>query len=112
MSLMIESHEENNNLQLVWEMWEDLSRVKGKLTVAIVSILPNDNKEFKIYIDDSKYDLGYVMQKMIRAYVSRKLKPHDKNYVTHDMELVLALMIWWHYLHGNKCKICMDHESI
>jgi len=37
------------------------------------------------------------------AYASRKLKVHDINYPTHDLELVaivFALKIWRHYLYG------------
>ncbi|GJU53038.1 putative reverse transcriptase domain-containing protein [Tanacetum coccineum] len=36
-----------------------------------------------------------------------KLKIHEKNYTTHDLELgavVFALKIWRHYLYGTKCK--------
>ena len=49
------------------------------------------------------------------AYHSRKLKPHEKNYPTHDMELgniVFALKIWRHYLCGEKCFIYTDHKSL
>nr|GFC76902.1 hypothetical protein [Tanacetum cinerariifolium] len=37
------------------------------------------------------------------AYASRKLKPYEVNYPTHDLELavvVFALKIWRHYLYG------------
>ncbi|XP_071940239.1 uncharacterized protein [Coffea arabica] len=37
------------------------------------------------------------------AYASRKLKPHEQNYPTHDLELaavVFALQKWRHYLYG------------
>ncbi|KAI3755106.1 hypothetical protein L1987_54900 [Smallanthus sonchifolius] len=40
------------------------------------------------------------------AYASRQLKIHEKNYMTHDLELgvvVFALKIWRHYLYGTKC---------
>ena len=49
------------------------------------------------------------------AYVSRQLKPHEKNYPTHDLELaaiVIALKIWRHYLYGEKCFIYTDHKSL
>jgi hypothetical protein len=49
------------------------------------------------------------------AYASRQLKPHEKNYPTHDLELaavVHALKIWRHYLIGNKCEIYTDHKSL
>ena len=48
------------------------------------------------------------------AYASRQLKPHEKNYPTHDLELaviVFALKIWRHYLYGEKCFIYTDHKS-
>ncbi|KAG8474782.1 hypothetical protein CXB51_031699 [Gossypium anomalum] len=49
------------------------------------------------------------------AYASRQLKPHEKNYPTHDLELVaivFALKIWRHYLYGEKCRIFTDHKSL
>ena len=48
------------------------------------------------------------------AYASRKLKPHEKNYPTHDLELAaiaFAFKIWRHYLYGEKCFIYTDHKS-
>ena len=42
-------------------------------------------------------------------------KPHEKNYLTHDLELaavVFALKIWRHYLYGEKCRIFTDHKSL
>ena len=49
------------------------------------------------------------------AYASRQLKPHEKNYPTHVLELaaiVFALKIWRHYLYGEKCFIYTDHKSL
>ncbi|KAA3466326.1 ty3-gypsy sub-class retrotransposonable element polyprotein [Gossypium australe] len=49
------------------------------------------------------------------AYASRQLKPHEKNYPTHDLELtaiVFALKIWRHYLYGKKCHVFSDHKSL
>ena len=49
------------------------------------------------------------------AYASRQLKPHEKNYPTHDLELaaiVFALKIWRHYLYGEKCFIYTDRKSL
>ncbi|KAM2004875.1 hypothetical protein ACFX15_000124 [Malus domestica] len=48
------------------------------------------------------------------AYASRQLKPCEKNYPTHDLELatiIFALKISRHYLYGEKCKIFTDHKS-
>ena len=49
------------------------------------------------------------------AYASRQLKPHEKKYPVHDLELtavVLVLKLWWHYLFGEKCKIYTNHKSL
>ena len=49
------------------------------------------------------------------AYGSRQLKPHEKNYLTNDLELatiVFVLKIWRHYLYGEKCFIYIDHKSL
>ena len=49
------------------------------------------------------------------AYASRQLKPHEKNYPTHGLELVatmFALKIWRHHLFGKKCHIYTDHKSL
>ncbi|WVZ71094.1 hypothetical protein U9M48_019717 [Paspalum notatum var. saurae] len=45
----------------------------------------------------------------------KKLRAHEENYPTHDLELaavVHALKIWRHYLMGNKCKSYTDHKSL
>ena len=49
------------------------------------------------------------------AYASRQLKPYEKNYPKHDMELiaiVFALKIWRHYLYEEKRFIYTDHKSL
>ena len=49
------------------------------------------------------------------AYTSRQLKPHEKNCLTHDLELaaiVFALKSWRHYLYVEKRFIYTDHKSL
>src|SRR5688572_18990393 len=49
------------------------------------------------------------------AYASRQLKVHEKNYLTHDLELavvVYALKIWRHYLYGVHVDIFTDHKNL
>lgn len=49
------------------------------------------------------------------AYASRQLKNYEKNYPTHDLELmavVFSLKIWRHYLYGETCEIYTDHKSL
>nr|GEV48265.1 putative reverse transcriptase domain-containing protein [Tanacetum cinerariifolium] len=61
--------------------------------------------------------LGAVLmqREKVIAYGSRKLKFHEKNYTTHDLELgavVFALKIWRHYLYETKCTVFTDHKSL
>ena len=49
------------------------------------------------------------------AYESRKLKEHEKNYPTHDLELVAiihSLKMWRHYLIGRKSLLMSDNISL
>src|ERR1700733_323156 len=49
------------------------------------------------------------------AYASRQLKPHEKNYPTHDLELaavVFALKVWRCYLYGERFEVFSDHKSL
>ena len=49
------------------------------------------------------------------AYISRKLRRHEENYVTHDLELlaiVYALKVWSHYLVGQKFELRTNHCGI
>ena len=49
------------------------------------------------------------------AYASRQLKPHEKNYPTHDLELaaiVFSLKIWRHYFYGVHVDVFTDHKSL
>jgi hypothetical protein len=73
----------------------------------IVSILkfPNMDEDFLLFTDSSKEGLAeFLMQddRMI-SYISRKLRNHEENYATQDLELlaiVYALRVWRHYLIG------------
>ena len=49
------------------------------------------------------------------AYESRQLRIHEKNYPTHDLELlavVYALKRWRHYLLGRLFQLVTDHKSL
>ena len=51
----------------------------------------------------------------IVAYGSCRLKNHEQNYPTHDLELaavVFALKIWRHYLYGEDFEVYSDHKSM
>ena len=92
-------------------------KLKAFLTEAPVLTQPTCGKEYVIYSDASLNGLGCVLMQegKVVAYALRQLKPHEKNYPTHDLELaaiVFALKIWRHYLYGEKCFIYTDHKSL
>ena len=47
------------------------------------------DRPFIVCTDASKYGLDAVLSQEDRviAYASRKLRPHEENYATHDLEL-------------------------
>ena len=102
--------------------WDDkcqssFKRLKEILVEAPVLIHPTSGRDYTVYSDASRIGLGCVLMQAVKvvAYASRKLKPHEQNYPTHDWELaavVFALKIWRHYLYGEKCRIFTDHKSL
>jgi hypothetical protein len=75
------------------------------------------NESFVVCKNTCKEGLGGVLMKNghVIRYESRKLKEHEKNYATHDLELVAivhALRMWRHYLMGKKFKLRIDHTGL
>lgn len=96
---------------------QSFQKLKNILVLAPVLTIPDGSDGFIIYSNVSKHGLGCVLMQngKVIAYASRQLKPHEKNYPTHDLELatvVQALKIWRHYLYGSKCEIYTDHKSL
>ncbi|GJW81771.1 putative reverse transcriptase domain-containing protein [Tanacetum coccineum] len=91
--------------------------LKQKLCSAPILALPEGSKNFVVYCDASRKGLGAVLmqREKVIAYTSRQLKIHEKNYNTHDLELVavvFALKMWRHYLYDMKCVVFTDHKSL
>ncbi|XP_028082888.1 uncharacterized protein LOC114284191 [Camellia sinensis] len=63
--------------------------LKTRLITVPVLILPSSTEGFVIYYDASHKELGCVLMQnsKIIAYAFCQLKPHEKNYPTHDLEL-------------------------
>jgi hypothetical protein len=61
--------------------------------------------------------LGGVLSQdgFVICYESRKLKKHEKNYATHDLELVAiihTLRKWRHYLMGRRFELRTDQHGL
>ena len=77
--------------------------MKNILTSAPVLKIAEPQKYFVVCTNARGQGLGgFLMQdNHVVCYESRKLKDHEKNYATHDLELVAivhALRMWRHYL--------------
>ncbi|KAG8473151.1 hypothetical protein CXB51_035096 [Gossypium anomalum] len=100
-----------------YRRFKSFDELKTYLIEAPVLVQPESGKEFVIYSDASSLGLGCVLMQEGRvvAYASRQLKPHKRNYPTHDLELaaiVFTLKIWRHYLFGERCYVYSDHKSL
>jgi hypothetical protein len=67
--------------------------LKERLTSALVLAIPLGIEGFMIYSDASKKGLGCVLMQhgKVIAYASRQLKPHEVNYLVHDLELAAVV---------------------
>ena len=109
----------HKNTKYEWtvDCQKSFDELKRKLTTTPVLALPNGMGGFEVYSDASQHGLGCVLiqyEKFI-AYASRQLKPHEPNYLTHDLELavvIFALKIWRHYLYGDVFQIFTNHEEL
>ena len=106
------------NVRFEWseKCQASFEKLKAFLTEARVFTQLNYGKEYMIFSDASLNGLGCVLMQegKVVAYASRQLKPHEKNFPTHDLELdaiVFTLKIWRYYLYGEKCFIYTNHKS-
>jgi hypothetical protein len=91
--------------------------LKQLLTSAPILRIADPNEHFIVCTDACNEGLGGVLNKngFVICYESSKLKEHEINYATHDLELaeiVQALRKWRHYLMGNRFEIRTDHNGL
>ena len=87
------------------------------MTTTLVLTLLEGLDGYVIYCDASRVGLGCVLMQRdkVISYASRKLKVHEKNYPTHDLELavvVFLLKIWRHHLYGVHVDVFTDHKRL
>jgi hypothetical protein len=91
--------------------------LKQLLTSAPILRIAASNEDFIVCTDACKEGLGGVLSQngFVICYESKKLKEHERNYATHDLELaaiVHALKKWRHYLMGRRFKVRTDHNDL
>ncbi|RVW29531.1 Transposon Ty3-G Gag-Pol polyprotein [Vitis vinifera] len=102
--------------------WSDdcecsFQELKNRLVSAPILTIPSGSGGFVVYSDASHQGLGCVLMQHGRvvAYASRQLKPYERNYPTHDLELaavVFALKIWRHFLLRRWIELLKDYDCI
>jgi hypothetical protein len=96
---------------------ENFQCLKDLLTSAPILKVADPDEDFVVCTDACKEGLGGVLTQNghVICYESRKLKEHEINYATHDLELeaiVHALRMWRHYLMGRKFELRTDHSGL
>ena len=106
-------------MRFVWgeKCQASFENLKAFLIEAPILTQPTYRKEYMIFGDASLNGLECVIMQegKVVAKALRQLKPHEKNYPMHDLELaaiVFVLKIWRHYLYGEKCFIYTNHKSL
>ena len=95
---------------------DSFKKLKTLLTTAPILRIDDPNKDFIVCTDASNDGLGgfLTQEGHIITYESRKLKIHEKNYATYDLELVVfihALKMWHHHLIGRKFILMTDNKD-
>jgi hypothetical protein len=91
--------------------------LKQLLTSASILRIIELDEDFIVCTDACNEGLGGVLSQngFVICYESRKLKDHERNYATHDLELaaiVHALRKWRHYLMGKRFELRTDHNGL
>ena len=94
---------------------DNFRMLKTLLTTAPILKIVDPNKDFIVCTDTCNDGLGGVLthEGHIIAYESRKLKIHEKNYETYDLQLVIvihALKMWCHHLGGRNFILKTDNK--
>ncbi|KAJ9534914.1 hypothetical protein QJQ45_029577 [Haematococcus lacustris] len=92
--------------------------LKQALVSAPILIAPDPSQPYTLRCDASSVGIGAVLSQgtgsaeRVVAYHSRKLLPAERNYPTHEQELlslVEALKVWRHYLLGASFNLLTDN---
>ena len=103
-----------NNFLWTTKCEESFQNLKHIFTTTPILQIADPDGDFIICRDASKEGLrGVLLQNdYVICYESRKLKEHEKNYPTHDLELASinhTLNMWRHYLMGRKFLLKIEN---
>ena len=114
---MIALQNKENKFLWMTKCEESFQKLKQILNIAPILRIVDLEKDFVVCIDARKEGLGGVLMQNDCAiyYESWKLKEHEQNYPTHDLELatiIHSLKMWRHYLMGKKFLLNIDNMSL
>jgi hypothetical protein len=110
---------QNKGVKFQWTLdcEKSFQHLKKLLTSDPILRITYPNEDIIVCIDACKEGLGGVLIQngFVVCYESRRLKEHERHYVTHDLELediVHALRKWRHYLTGKRFELRTDHNGL
>jgi hypothetical protein len=109
---------QKKGIKLEWttKCEENFNLLKKLLTRAPILNIPDLNEKTLLCTDACK-GLGGVLTQNRHGigYESIKLKEHDRNYATHDLEIVSivdASNMWRHYFMGKKFELRIYYSGV
>ena len=106
------------NIKFIWSAKYEANfhKLKKQLNSESILILSSGKDDFTVYTDISKEGLGGVMMQKgkVITYASRKLKSHEQNYLTHDLERAVVIFVLKkliHYLYRVTFDVYTDYKS-
>ena len=95
---------------------ESLQELKSRLTTTPILGILEGSERYKVYTNASGIGLGCMLMQhgKVILYGSQQLRPQEKKYPLHDLELaavIHALKLWRHYLYEEKFIIYVVYQS-
>jgi hypothetical protein len=88
--------EEKKEVCMAQEVHGSISKAQGVVDDSVNTEGPQHGHGFLACADTSKEGLGGVLMQdgQVIAYISRKLRMHEENYMTNDWELFSIMYAW------------------
>jgi hypothetical protein len=114
------------DVKFIWttEHQEAFDSLKTRVTSAPILVQPDARRPFKLETDASDYATGAILSQLCEddkwrpvGFLSKSLKPEERNYPVHDKELLSvmrALREWRYLLEGASHQIIIynDHRNL